>query len=210
MAVVLIVAQVALTCEAVINLVIHIILWPVIFMIFLGALLPWSESAAGGNYNLRYLSPAARKDLSPVSASQHQTNHDDLYTNVLYTLYVPRAGFLWSDSMVWVETQREDLQNSSVELSAETDEDWFLDEPERVFFQDEFVKRYPWMIQQIPSKQHDRRISQRVQTTSTVRLYDPTEARYLCVIPGTRVISEKADHGNKSNRPQGLDRIRVG
>lgn len=82
-----------------------------------GTLLPTFESAAaGGNYNLRYLSASARRDLTPFPAIRPSLTHAalsfSLQTGAAYTLYVPGASFLWSESMVWIQSLPERLRNS--------------------------------------------------------------------------------------------------
>lgn len=82
-----------------------------------GALLPMSESAAGGDYNLRYLSAAARRSITPLPAirptSTQAVSNVGPRLGLVYTLYVPGAEFLWSDSMIWKQSLPVRLRNPS-------------------------------------------------------------------------------------------------
>lgn len=71
-------------------------------------LVPDAETAAGGNYNLRYLTAAARRSLVPmerfnalhVPFAQHPPAFAFL-PEVPFTAYIPQSGFLWSDETYW-------------------------------------------------------------------------------------------------------------
>lgn len=206
--------QIALAREGIFNLVISFMLCPLSIVILIGALLPISEFAAGGNYNLRYLSPAARRNLTPFPAVRQSPTQAvpefGLRPGMAYTLYAPGAGFLWSDSMIWKQSLPESLRNSSNHHDDEADKYWSIDGSYRAFFQDKFVERYPWEVQKVPQltqKWHSPKV---ISSGSTVRLYDPTASRYLCVVPGERVISEARYFGTDNSTEQAIDRIRVG
>lgn len=74
------------------------------------ATFPLSEIATGGNYNLRYLSGEYRRDLRPQISAYHKAAETvagrpfppyALVPGVPISLYIPRAGFLWADDLVW-------------------------------------------------------------------------------------------------------------
>ncbi|KUJ15117.1 uncharacterized protein LY89DRAFT_670626 [Mollisia scopiformis] len=199
------------------NLFISIIVCPIIAIIVIGALLPISESSAGGNYNLRYLSASARRDLTPFPLARSSAQAGPPFAphhDTAYTLYVPGAGFLWSDSMVWEQSLPAEISpNSTEHYVDETGQLWSIEGSHRVFFQDKFIERYLWEIKQFPQQTRRWRTSQKtIHSGSTVRLYDSIAARYLCVIPGERVVSEAgyfsmAEDGIKEPKN---DRTRVG
>lgn len=112
--------------------------WPTLFLLITGHLLAFSEDAAGGNYNLRYLSPEARRSITPFGSITNLPNRQTSFGLVdakeMYTLYVPGAGFLWSDEMVWAQ-------------SGPNSEEYEVEGSERVFFEDRFAERYPWIVE---------------------------------------------------------------
>jgi hypothetical protein len=185
---------------------------PIFALLLGGALLPISESAAGGNYNLRYLSASMRRDLTPfpaISPSSTQAAPDFGLYHGTYTLYVPGAGFLWSDSMIWMQSLPDRLRCSSDHYEDELKTNWAIDESYRVLFQDKFVERYPWEVQKFPRLNQKRHSPQKINSGDTIRLFDSTAARYLCVIPGKPITSEAGYFGNDGIE-QTADRIRVG
>lgn len=115
-----------------------LIFWPTLFFFITGYLLAFSEDAGGGNYNLRYLSPEARRNITPFGSITNMPNrHAPLGvvdTTEMYTLYIPGAGFLWSDEMVWAQ-------------SGPYSGEYEVDGSERVFFEDRFAERYPWIME---------------------------------------------------------------
>jgi len=65
------------------------------------ALLPASEIAAGGNYNLHFLSPNARRHLTystevskGLSTKTEIVQSSKVLADVPLSIYLPRAGFL--------------------------------------------------------------------------------------------------------------------
>jgi hypothetical protein len=183
-------------------------------MLLNGALLPMSESAAGGNYNLRYLSAAARRDLTLFLAirpsSTQAAPHFGLHHGTAYTLYVPGVGFLWSDSMMWKQSLPGRLRNSTDHYDDEVEKYWSIEGSYRAFFQDKFLERYPWEIQEFPRQTQRWRAPQTIHSGSTVRLYDSIATRYLCVIPRERVVSEAGYFSMDDSIEQTTNRIRVG
>ncbi|KAK4506057.1 hypothetical protein PRZ48_004022 [Zasmidium cellare] len=187
--------------------------WPTVFLTIAGLFLPFSEKAGGGNYGLHHLSAPARRDITPFASLTARENNRALFGIVdskeMYTLYVPSAGFLWSDEMVWAQ-------------SMPGREDYAVESSERVFFQDKFVERYPWIVQvKEPPKTRKKKQPKRevVRSGSTVHvkswiryvalisnmsmeqlLTSNDSNRYICLIPGERVFSEA---GYFDDRPEG-------
>jgi hypothetical protein len=183
-------------------------------MLLSGALIPMSESAAGGNYNLRYLPAAARRDVTPFPAIRPSSTEPAPYLGLLhgttYTLYVPGAGFLSSDSMMWKQSLPWKSRNSTDHYDDKEEKYWSIEGSYRVFFQDKFIERYPWEVQEFPRQTRKRRTPQRIHSGSTLRLYDSITSRYLCVIPRERVVSEAGYFSMDDSKEQTTDRIRVG
>lgn len=77
----------------------------------------------------------------------------------MYTLYVPGAGFLWSDEMVW-------------EQSVPDADDYQTEGSDRVFFQDKFGERYPWIVEvkNAPERKKKRSKSGVIRSGSTVQI----------------------------------------
>ena len=70
----------------------------------------FSETSVGGNYNLHYLPASLRRELrpmihvySPVIAELGGRSFlvYSLVPEVPISLYLPRAGFLWTDELAW-------------------------------------------------------------------------------------------------------------
>ncbi|KAK4891849.1 hypothetical protein LTR27_009548 [Elasticomyces elasticus] len=62
-----------------------------------------SEVAYGGNYNLRYLDAESRRSMRPGFDMPRGFSDPGpgLHSMTPYSLYIPTAGFLWSDDMTW-------------------------------------------------------------------------------------------------------------
>lgn len=84
-------------------------------MLVFSIVYPASETAAGGNYNLRFLSADARRRLRPEiprlsdqsparDAGNESTPLYGLLPSAPYSVYLLKAGFLWTDHLVWDET----------------------------------------------------------------------------------------------------------
>ncbi|PVH71781.1 hypothetical protein DL98DRAFT_434525, partial [Cadophora sp. DSE1049] len=211
-------SAVAIIWEGILTLSITLLVFPLSFVLLHGAVLPVSESAAGGNYNLRYLSAAARRDITPfpaITSSSRQTTPDfSPRHGTQYTLYIPGAGFLWSDSMMWKQSLPGSAPISSDPNNHEARQ-WSVEGSHRVFFQDRYLERYTWEVQELPRlpqklrNQRKQRKQWKISSGATVRLFDPTTIRYLCVISGEAVVSE-AGYFSKAETEQSLGRIRVG
>lgn len=63
----------------------------------------FAEDTAGGDHNLHYLSPAARRSTVPFGCITNMHNRPmpfgDVNSKEMYTMYIPGEGFLWSDEM---------------------------------------------------------------------------------------------------------------
>jgi hypothetical protein len=92
-----------------------ILAFPLVTIMITGLVYPWSETASGGNYNLHYLpmntrrelrpdiSQTARRDTTmlPAAGYNSSTRWHDLRPGEPISIYLPLAGFLWSDNFVW-------------------------------------------------------------------------------------------------------------
>lgn len=167
---------------------------------------------AGGNYNLRYLSADARRDITPfpaVQASKSAGPSLGLRQSSGYTFYVPGAGFLWTDPMIWNQSMPDDFYpgNSTDHYNGDLEDLWSVEGSYRAFFQDKFIERYPWEVRTVRQQWQSQRTSHIKPSTSVVHLYDSVASRYLCVIPGERVVSEAGYFGKEEDE---ISRIRVG
>lgn len=178
------------------------VLYPLLFLYVVGAFVPDSEAAFGANYNLRALSPGARRHMSPFPAVDTSRVLSDRF----YTLYVPGSGFLWSDAVQWEQNLPEEYRHQANVVENNDDEAWRTDGSFRAYFQDKFAKRYPWVLKRVPYSPF-----QTLYSNTTVRLFDPTEARYLCVIPRQEIVSEALYFVEEADQNQGdISRLRVG
>ncbi|KAI0147782.1 hypothetical protein GGR57DRAFT_244606 [Xylariaceae sp. FL1272] len=112
-----------------------------------GLLFPMSEVQTGGNYNLHFLSPEARRMLSPIerslaapSWSNHTIPPHAVIPYLPASLYIPMAGFLWLDDAVW-------LDDLGVWSRASLEREDSLSHPRRVFFSDPISTRHPWAFE---------------------------------------------------------------
>lgn len=111
---------------------------------------PSSEVAAGGNYNLRYLSADARRylvqDLHRAEPPSQAPAHA-IIPRVPVTIYMPRAGFLWSNTQVWndeggfFEPHHEQLEAAAQAAGNITQFN--------LGFADPFALRHPWVFEQV-------------------------------------------------------------
>ncbi|KAK9773289.1 hypothetical protein SCAR479_10018 [Seiridium cardinale] len=137
----------------------------IVYIGIIGFVLPSSETAAGGNYNLRYLSARARRTLSPAGEASRTPNWSNysipphsIVPYVPISLYLPKAGFLWHDEAVWLEELGMFGDASELVPSSEHGEDFQnLDEYRptsplsRVYFSDPIARRHPWSFEQTNS-----------------------------------------------------------
>ncbi|KAF2138203.1 uncharacterized protein K452DRAFT_311572 [Aplosporella prunicola CBS 121167] len=172
-----------------------VILPPLLLSLIYGLIFPTSEVSAGGNYNLVFLAPSYRRFLSPAkwsSGSRPDFFHGSfqLHTLIPYTplsLYMPRAGFLWTDNLIWREefgvfgsTPGLDLLQSSLE-----------NEPHRAFFADPIGRRHPWVLQlaSVPvesdaTQQAYKRSGSSLVSEDAVFLRSRVTGRFLGVVQG--------------------------
>lgn len=109
-----------------------------------GLLFPFSEIAAGGNHNLRFLDGPVRRALSPepslsldsLGLAQHAKNipRHAIVPFLPVSLYVPKAGFLWGDANYGASSSH--VHDNADEL------------PMEAYFSDPLAKRYPWAFEQ--------------------------------------------------------------
>lgn len=136
-----------------------------LYLTVLGAVFSGSEIAAGGNYNLHFLSAQARRALSPSGEESrvpplgnHSIPRHSIVPYVPVSLYMPEAGFLWQDDAVWIPQlgvfgDQSELEAGETER-AETDAaaSSSPDEPDsslyRVHFSDPIGQRHPWAFEQ--------------------------------------------------------------
>lgn len=129
-----------------------------LYIVLLGVVLPYSEVAAGGNYNLQFLSAEARRSLSPVKEEAgipNWGNHSlPVHAVVPYfpvSLYLPRAGFLWHDESVWLPDLGlfgTELELSQEQGQAQVEETSPNSALYRVQFSDPIASRHPWSFEQ--------------------------------------------------------------
>ncbi|KAF4943411.1 hypothetical protein FGADI_13438 [Fusarium gaditjirri] len=196
------------------NIAIAFIGCPLLALLIVGSLIPMSKSAAGGNYNLSYLSASLRTYLTPFPVLDRLpmlgVTGSGLTDLTAYTIYLPRSGFLWSDNMIWQQSLPDQIPDSEKDHVDEDGKHWSVDGSRRVFFQDKFLARHPWEVQKYPRPRQITQWSKRVLAGDTIRLHDPIASQYLCAIPGERVVSEAGYFGTNSSTRQDLDRIRIG
>jgi hypothetical protein len=89
---------------------------PVTICLVTGLVFPPSETASGGNYNLHNLPATFRREIRPdasylfshgeleSSVRPRTSSQYHLVPGVPVTLYLPSAGFLWTDNMIWDDT----------------------------------------------------------------------------------------------------------
>lgn len=125
------------------------------FVVIFSVTFPLQETAAGGNYNLRYLPAQLRRDLRPSIPNYHpglakvndlQLSFHGLVPAAPVSLYVPHAGFLWTDPFTW-DVFSSDFRSSADKgnstglrglHSNEADVEHLMEEQERILFSDQF------------------------------------------------------------------------
>ncbi|KAH7182080.1 hypothetical protein DER46DRAFT_568658 [Fusarium sp. MPI-SDFR-AT-0072] len=147
-------SPIRLALESSANITIAFIVCPLGAMLVVGSLIPMSESAAGGNYSLSYLSAPMRRHLTPFPVLDRfpmlGVTGFGFMDSTAYTMYLPGAGFLWSDGMIWLQALPEEMLDSLNDHVDEDEEHWSIEGSHRVFFQDKFLTRYPWEVQKYP------------------------------------------------------------
>lgn len=171
-----------------------------------GLLLPFSEVAAGGNHNLRFLDGPLRRALSPqpplsldsLGLAQHAKNipRHAIVPFLPVSLYVPKAGFLWGGA--------EHGTTTSSSSHVRDDADHGL--PMAAYFADPLARRYPWALEQ-PDAPGDEGLDDQqrafVQShlwpKALVYLRSRIDQRYL----GTAVSLDDDDGDDERDRPAG-------
>ncbi|KAK7753973.1 hypothetical protein SLS62_004072 [Diatrype stigma] len=164
------------------------------------------ETSAGGNYNLSFLSPGARRSLSPLAShgtveafNQSLQGPFPPYALVPYepfSLYLPRAGFLWTDRREWVEDMGIFKTTEEEPIVATGEDDVESPLPQRSFFADPLARRHPWVLELaylepgLNGTLQDYRVS-RVMPDAAVYLRSRTTGRYLGTVEGKPSIVDR-------------------
>lgn len=130
-----------------------VLLPPFLLCLVYGTMFPFSEVSAGGNYNLFHMAASSRRFLSPINLdSKHLV---ELSTERPVSLYIQRAGFLWTESLTWVdeigifdvvrEEHKEEPRPRITDRSGVVDSS-DQDRPHRVFFAYPIARRHPWTL----------------------------------------------------------------
>ncbi|RAH59380.1 hypothetical protein BO85DRAFT_437428 [Aspergillus piperis CBS 112811] len=133
---------------------------------------PLSETSLGGNYNLHYLSASLRRELRPSMGAYSPGISElegrsfpvlSLVPRAPISLYLPRAGFLWSDELAWdihshkfntKATPRSWRQTSTID-AVEEHIAHLNNNSSRVIFSDEFNTVGPWFFDQVLAGEYD-------------------------------------------------------
>lgn len=152
----------------------------------LGFGMPGSETAAGGNYHLRYLSPNLRQSGAPAFESKHNSHSKAVHAMLASepsSIYVLGAGFLWSDHLSW-----QDDMGAFVSAN-ERMPDTALPESggHRSFFADPFAVRHPWAFHR--AKQDDHPQKPQIRRNSLPRYLRSGELVYLQSVMDERYVT---------------------
>lgn len=105
-----------------------------------GLVFPWSETSSGGNYNLHYLPASIRRDLRQGMSSRFAHVPyvgSALHYDTPFTMYLPSAGFLRTDDLVWDPYyQAFDSDSNTATRSEDPSHDNSDERLNRVVFQD--------------------------------------------------------------------------
>ncbi|OQD62124.1 hypothetical protein PENPOL_c013G02160 [Penicillium polonicum] len=136
---------------------------------------PLSETSSGGNYNLHYLPASLRREMRPeIPAYSPGAAEVDgrpfpaysLIPEAPISLYIPSAGFLWTDPLTW-DTNRHRFQwkeenrqlpKQSSTLDEMEDKNDYMhvnNNQSRVIFSDKFNTVGPWFFEQVVSGEYD-------------------------------------------------------
>jgi hypothetical protein len=124
--------------------------FPLVAMLVTGFVFGWSETSAGGNYNLHYLPTTMRRELRPdvshmfenptvpPTVAPNSSTGYHLRSRVPFSIYLPSAGFLWSDNLVWDDkSQAFDIDGEVAPLDESmVASGLFPEQNHRVVFQD--------------------------------------------------------------------------
>ncbi|KAL2822637.1 hypothetical protein BJX63DRAFT_427196 [Aspergillus granulosus] len=115
---------------------------------------PTSETMYAGNYNLRHLSAGARREMRSQTSRLERPDHTQrnpledpnvpfaLSPGTPVSIYLPHAGFLWSDLNAW------DEELAVFETANEPgEEEGTAGASRRIVFKDPIGRMKPWVIQ---------------------------------------------------------------
>lgn len=124
------------------------------------------------------------------------------------SLYVPRAGFLWTDRQEWLEDMGIfGIEKDNAEGIADT-------LPQRLFFADPIARRHPWVLElaylnpSLGPMQQDYRNS-RINPEDAVYLRSKITGRYLGTVEGKPSIVDR-ELGTVFDESVGFYRFEVG
>lgn len=113
--------------------------------------------------------------------------------------------------MIWEQQLPERLRHEANVFHEDDDTPWSTDDVPRVYFDDKFRERYPWVIREVGGNSLGHRKGA-LQSQSRVHLYDPSTDRYLCMLPDDKVTSEAVyfapNADSDDDKPE--DRFRIG
>lgn len=165
---------------------------------------PKSEISFGGNYNLRFLSAHARRELrapffpNPVPASATAAAAPfSLYPGSPVSFYVRGAGFLWTDDKLWNSTSRafrfpneeEDEDEDAITVMENANKI-----PRRVVFSDRLGRIIPWVFQRrvmTEEEMEDDNIHAGLRSGESVFIRDAQSGRFLTVDQGIGSIMDE-------------------
>ncbi|KAI2629298.1 hypothetical protein GGS26DRAFT_591966 [Hypomontagnella submonticulosa] len=175
-----------------------VLLPPLLVCLVYGAMFPFSEVSAGGNYNLSHLEATSRRLLSPVVTNTNSCQSSGKpTTHRPMSLYIRRAGFLWTDSLVWrdesgIFDKIRVADNHNTRLKAAytspTVKIEQRDESYRVFFADPIARRHPWTLEtaSVPTTELDFLLQR-----EPIHIRSQTTGRYLSVVRGNPSIVDR-------------------
>lgn len=121
---------------------------PAVLSTVVGLVFPWSETSSGGNYNLHYMPVSSRRDLRQGMASRFAHIPyvgSALHYDTPFTIYLPSAGFLRTDDLVWDPYYQAFDADSHIATRAEESSMDISDEKfHRVVFQDGIGRISKW------------------------------------------------------------------
>lgn len=189
------------------------------FVLVYGILFPFSEVSAGGNYNLSFLAPSIRRALSPAASINpgpppDQFPPDTLVPYFPVSLYVPRAGFLWTDDLVWMDDFGTFASEPRVAARSPHHHEALASAPQRAFFADPIARRHPWALElaSVPDGLEERQMDyvySHVAPREAVSLRSRAIGRYLGPVDGRLSIVDR-EMGVREPDATGFVRKEVG
>lgn len=166
-----------------------------------------SEVAYGGNYNLRYLDAGVRRTMRPgfEMPSPLSDPGPGLHSMAPYSLYVPSAGFLWSDDLFW-DSQSGSFQSeetfwsqSNEDLPLERSDTNITTPDRRAVMRDPVGKVSPWILQKdLGHSLNDGLEQDLLMSHEPVVLRSAISKRFLKVHPEPSVLDAHSGHDNAS------------